>query len=99
MLIIPPHLKNWIAKHYQGGFRKVVVTGWAVDDNAKYRYRADEAIPLSDHADFKDLINYVKQVSPQKVYITHGFEQFVHYLKKEGFNAYPLEPAAQISLF
>ena len=99
VLIIPPYLKNWIVKRYKGSVWKIIVTGWAVDENAKYRYGADEAIPLSDHADFNGLINYVKQVSPKIVYITHGFDDFALYLRKEGFDAHLLKPAAQTSLF
>jgi len=99
ILIIPPYLKNWVVKHYQGAIRKIIVTGWAIDENVKFRYGADEAIPLSDHADFNDLINYVKQVSPQKVYITHGFDKFAYYLNRQGYDASPLRPTSQISLF
>lgn len=99
VMIIPPHLKNWVESQYRGKIRKAIVTGWAIDPNAKYRYGADEAIPLSDHADFDDLINYVKQTSPQKVFIMHGFENFIYYLRKEGFDAYSLTSTSQISLF
>ena len=99
VMMIPPFIRDWMEKRYRGAIRKVVVTGWAVDRSAKYRYGADEAIPLSDHADFDGLLNYVKRVSPKKVYVTHGFDEFAHYLRKEGFDAEPLKPASQISLF
>jgi len=99
VMIMSPFLKDWLKKRYKGNIRKVVVTGWAVNSNAKYRYRADEAIPLSDHADFDGLINYVKKVSPKVVYITHGFNDFAVYLQKEGFETHPLKPVSQLSLF
>ncbi len=99
VVIMPPYLRKWIEKIYKGGIKKVIVTGWAADPDIRYRYGADEAIPMSDHADFDDLLNYVKQASPKVIYITHGFEQFVHYLRKEGFTAHPLIQTSQISLF
>jgi len=98
VMIIPPHLKNWAGKNNRGSMRRLIVTGWAVDAAAKYRYQADEGVPLSDHADFEDLITYVKKVSPKKVYTTHGFDEFTFYLKKEGFDASPLTTSSQISL-
>ncbi|MBD3290429.1 MBL fold metallo-hydrolase [candidate division KSB1 bacterium] len=99
VMVIPPHIKNWLGKRYRGEICKAVVTGWAMDPRAKFRYRAHTAIPLSDHAGYDDLIKYVKQVSPQKVFITHGFSDFTHCLIREGFNAAPLRPSSQISLF
>ena len=50
-----------------------VATGWAVSPVVKYRYGCEYAFPLSDHADFEELIMFVKQVNPKLVYTTHGF--------------------------
>ncbi len=99
VMVMPPHIKNWLEKRYQGEIRKAMVTGWAMDPAAKFRYRAHTAIPLSDHAGFDELIKYVKQVAPKIVYITHGFSDFAKHLIREGFNAVPLTPTSQISLF
>jgi putative mRNA 3-end processing factor len=99
VMLLPAHMKNWIEKRYAGAINKAVVTGWAVDSGARYRYGADVAIPLSDHADFNGLIDYVKRASPKVVYLTHGFTQFAQYLQKEGFDARPLVYSSQISLF
>ncbi|MFH1521252.1 MAG: hypothetical protein ABID61_06410 [Candidatus Micrarchaeota archaeon] len=40
-----------------------VATGWALH----YRFDTDTAFPLSDHADFHDLIDYVEQSEAKKV--------------------------------
>lgn len=99
VLLVPPHLarSHVVTKIWRT--RKLVLTGWAVDPDAKYRYAADEALPYSDHADFNQLIQFVHQVQPEKVFITHGFDSFVHYLRKEGFKAGLLEETPQLSLF
>jgi Cft2 family RNA processing exonuclease len=77
----------------------IAVTGWAVDDRAKYRLGVDHALPLSDHADFDQLIETVRRVSPREVYCTHGPDEFADHLRDLGFNAQPLNPSAQRRLF
>lgn len=99
VLLIPPHLANSHAVNKIWRTRKLILTGWAIDPDAKYRYGADEALAFSDHADFNQLLEFVHQVQPEKVFITHGFDSFVHYLRKEGFNAELLEEKSQLSLF
>ena len=53
--------------------RVAMISGWAVDPNAVYRYQVDAAFPLSDHADYDDLIRYVELVQPRRVLTLHGF--------------------------
>src|SRR5438046_1870690 len=53
--------------------RVAIVSGWAVEPNAVYRYQVDAAFPLSDHADYNDLIRYVDLVKPKRVLTLHGF--------------------------
>lgn len=50
-----------------------VATGWAVDPLVKFRYGCEKAFPLSDHADFNELLKFVEKVDPEIVYTMHGF--------------------------
>lgn len=77
----------------------IAPTGWAVDPRTKYRWGVDHAIPLSDHADYDQLIEAVERVEPREIYCTHGSVEFVDHLRDLGFNAYPLEPRRQRQLF
>lgn len=53
----------------------------------------DKAFPLSDHADFKGLIEIVRETSPEKVFTVHGFpEDFSRELKKLGYDSHPIRP-------
>jgi Cft2 family RNA processing exonuclease len=62
-----------------------------VEDWFKENLQVDYAFPVSDHADYAGLINLVKQVDPEVVYVTHGFtKSFSTSLRKIGFEAYPL---------
>lgn len=69
----------------------IAVTGWAVDPAWRWRLAADHAIPLSDHADFDELIECVERVEPAIIYCTHGPVEFVELLRSRGHNAHPLE--------
>lgn len=77
----------------------ITATGWAMDPSTKYRLGVDHAIPLSDHADFEQLIEAVRRVEPREIYCTHGTDEFVDHLRDLGFNAHPLNPPAQRKLF
>ena len=77
----------------------IAVTGWAADASAKYRLGVDHALPLSDHADYDQLIETVRRVEPREIFCTHGPAEFADHLRDLGFNAYPLQPAPQRRLF
>jgi len=79
--------------------RTVFLTGWAVNPAIKHRYGVDEALPLSDHADFDGLLEYARRVRPKKIYTTHGHKDFALHLRNLGFDAEPLKRKKQLSLF
>jgi Cft2 family RNA processing exonuclease len=79
--------------------RTLYLSGWAVDTGAKFRFGVDEALPLSDHADFPGLIEYVRRVNPKKIFTTHGPADFARHLRALGYQAEPLAPQTQRELF
>lgn len=99
VLVIPPHLSRSYPIKQIYNAKKLLLSGWAVEANARYWYDVDEALPLSDHADYHQLIEFVHKVNPQKVFVTHGEPSFVIDLRREGFDAEFLEPTNQMSLF
>ncbi len=79
--------------------RTAVVTGWAMDPGARFRYQCDAAFPLSDHADFEDLLRFVAAVNPQRVLTLHGFAQdFAQTLRERGIEAWAISEANQLEL-
>jgi DNA ligase-1 len=79
--------------------RVAMISGWAVDPNAIYRYQADAAFPLSDHADYDDLLHYVELVQPKRVLTLHGFAaQFAKDLRDRGVEAWALGEQNQLEL-
>lgn len=100
VIICPPHLRRWAVDRLPGGCRTAIVSGWAFDPSTRYRYGANAAFCLSDHADYQDLLAYVEQVQPQQVYTVHGYaSDFANELRRRGYDAMALDQADQLALF
>ena len=79
--------------------RVAIISGWAVDPSAVHRYQVDAAFPLSDHADYNDLLRYVDLVKPQRVLTLHGFAaEFARDLRERGVEAWALSEENQMDL-
>jgi DNA ligase-1 len=79
--------------------RVAMISGWAVEPNAIYRCQVDAAFPLSDHADYDDLLRYVDLVQPKRVLTLHGFAaQFARDLRDRGVEAWALSEENQLEL-
>jgi DNA ligase-1 len=97
VVLCPPSVSGSAMLRSLGKTRGAVLTGWAVDPGCKYQYRCDAAFPLSDHADFPDLIEFVKQVQPKRVHTLHGFAgDFAATLRGMGFEASALSEDEQM---
>ena len=67
--------------------------------SAKYRSRCEEAFPLSDHADYDELLRYVELVQPKRVLTVHGFAaEFAADLRRRGIEAWALAQENQLEL-
>lgn len=79
--------------------RSAVITGWALDPWTVPRHRFDAAFPLSDHADYDDLLHFVARVGPRVVYTVHGFaDEFARDLRERGIEAWALGRENQLDL-
>ena len=79
--------------------RTAMISGWALDSGATYRYRCDVAFPLTDHADYPDLLRFVELVQPRKVLTLHGFaEDFACTLRERGIEAWAVGRDNQLDL-
>jgi putative mRNA 3-end processing factor len=65
-----------------------VCSGWMQVRGNVRRRNADAGFALSDHADWKGLLNTVKATGAEKVFATHGFQAaFSRYLNENGIVA------------
>lgn len=66
----------------------ILLTGWALHKSAPYMYKdVDLLLPLSDHADYDELIRTVKESGAQRIITMHGAPKFAKLLNEQGFNA------------
>jgi DNA ligase-1 len=79
--------------------RTAMLTGWAMQPGSKYRYRVDEVIPLSDHADHLGLMECIQRVRPKKILTVHGFaKQFAAELRAKQMDAWCAMGGDQLEL-
>ncbi len=70
------------------GLRFAVFSGWNLMPSYKRRFNADAGFTISDHADFKGLLEVVKKSKARTVYVNHGnSETFTNFLRTEGVTA------------
>jgi putative mRNA 3-end processing factor len=95
-LIVPPallgHELTTLIKQKTGkNTLTAIASGW--------KTREHKHFPLSDHADYNQLIQYAQETKPKKIFTYHGHEkQLAYHLKKLGFNAKPLTNTTQCDL-
>ncbi len=95
VVICPPHGRGLLSR--VPAVRTAAITGWALDPGAIYRLRCDAAFPLSDHADFPDLMRFVELVQPKRVLTLHGFaREFAATLRARGIDALALGQTNQL---
>lgn len=100
VIVAPPRIRELRSLGRHGPLRTCALTGWAIDASARYRFRSDEALPLSDHADFEGLVNYVEATGASRVLTTHGSaDTLARELRARGVDAQALQPSAQLELF
>ncbi|HSP44307.1 MAG TPA: MBL fold metallo-hydrolase RNA specificity domain-containing protein, partial [Luteolibacter sp.] len=98
-VIAPPHALR--AKLIRGlkNTRSAMLSGWALQPGATYRYRVDEAIPMSDHADHPGLLECIQRVRPRRVLTVHGYaREFAAELRARGIDAWSAAGGDQLEL-
>ncbi len=75
---------------------RAVTTGWAL----RQAFRNHTSFPLSSHADYSQLIRFVKNVNPRRVYIFTGYADILsaEIERQLGIRAGPLPVLAQTKL-
>jgi DNA ligase 1 len=99
VVIIPPGAIHSKLMRGLKAKRTAMLTGWALQPGTKYRYRVDEVIPLSDHADHPGLMECITRVRPKKILTVHGYaKEFAAELRAKGMNAWCAMGGDQLEL-
>ena len=98
-LVCPPQSRRAAKFALLGTARTAILSGWALESGARYRYGCDEGFPLSDHCGYDDLLRYVELTEAREVYTVHGYtREFAEDLQRRGVRAYPLVGEMQLAL-
>src|SRR5258706_1872610 len=90
-LVVPPSFRAHAMVTAIKARRLILVSGWAVLDASYDRYGADRLLPLSDHADWNELLRIVELSGARRVLTTHGFAPtLARVLAQSGLDATPL---------
>ncbi|MCW1915622.1 ATP-dependent DNA ligase [Luteolibacter sp. GHJ8] len=98
-VIAPPNAVRSKLLRAVGNRRVAMLSGWAMVPGATFRYRVDEAIPLSDHADYPGLMECIQRVRPKKILTVHGYtREFAAELRLRGQDAWSASGNDQLEL-
>ncbi|MEQ8766291.1 MAG: MBL fold metallo-hydrolase RNA specificity domain-containing protein [Planctomycetota bacterium] len=88
VLVVPP------GRRYHSLIKRIeprrigYASGWALRKRAPFSAEIDEYFPLSDHADFDELIELIERAAPREILVTHGYkEAFARELCSRGYEA------------
>lgn len=86
VVVSPQSLRN---REYHELKRKrtLFLSGWAVGGKNKNHFGGATGVPLSDHADFTQLLSYIQACSPSRIYTLHGEPAFAETLREMGYDA------------
>ena len=99
VLLLPPSLARTRTVERLRRKRTAAITGWALDPSFRFRGGCDAGFPLSDHADYRELLELVERVEPRRVLTLHGFAaDFARDLRRRGVEAWALSENNQLEL-
>ncbi len=106
LILAPPSVLKESWAPALGDFRTAFASGW-MQGGGFSRY--DHGFVLSDHADWQDLNQTIRESGARRVFVQHRNGALVRHLKSQGIEAYPAEeldadrfvrlPAKNLDLF
>lgn len=96
--IVESHTLNVEAFNYSNRFGKRISTAVATGLSKMMKFNVDVQFPLSDHADFKQVTEYIDNVDAKEV-VTYGNNsgRLAEVLNKRGYNAQPFVKGSNIT--
>jgi Cft2 family RNA processing exonuclease len=90
-LIVPPNCVRTPVVQKIKKRRVIYLSGWAMRPASRADFEADVLLPMSDHADFDELLAHIDEVGPETVLTMHGYaKDFARIVTNRGIEAFPL---------
>lgn len=88
LVLAPPAVMGSAWTKKLGPISTAYASGWMAFRGARRRRAVDRAFVLSDHADWKGLLDAITATGCENVITTHGYTDiFAQYLREKGWNA------------
>jgi putative mRNA 3-end processing factor len=93
LLIIPPSAlrETWVSR--LGQYETAFASGWMQNSSHGFGFRGgyDRGFVISDHADWNDLNQTIRESEAKQVFVQHRKGALVSHLRRKGIDAYPIE--------
>lgn len=88
LILAPPSIltENWI--HHLGKYQTAFASGW-MQGGGRPRY--DKGFVMSDHADWNDLNQTIRETRARRVYVQHRDGALVRHLRRDGIEAFAID--------
>ncbi|MFC1758228.1 MBL fold metallo-hydrolase RNA specificity domain-containing protein [Planctomycetota bacterium] len=86
-LIVPPSQQRAASIGDIHRQERIAITGWAMRNDEARRRKVQHVIPLSDHADYNELLELVETAKPSTILCVHGPKEFSDDLQSRGHDA------------
>ena len=88
LILMPPASRWEQGLHFHGHYSTAFASGWMVLPDEAGKRGVERGFPLSDHADYSELLTAVAATEAQHILVTHGYiDEFVATLKSRGYDA------------
>jgi putative mRNA 3-end processing factor len=89
LIVAPLSARGTLWMRRFGDHSSAFASGWMRLRGARRRRAYDRGFPLSDHADWDDLLGTVRETGAERVYVTHGYtEPLARHLQEIGLDAH-----------
>ncbi|MDF3129795.1 ligase-associated DNA damage response exonuclease [Kiritimatiellaeota bacterium B1221] len=86
LLVISPAAYKPAIRAKLGPVRSAFASGWTLFKNNRIRGSFDCGFPVSDHVDWPELLQTVKDCAPEEIWADHGYTREVaRYFSEQGF--------------
>ena len=100
MVVAPPILRTHTSIKNLKNPKTALITGRALDDAFVERHKVDASFPLSEAADYDELVAFIRETGASTIYLTGGHvEPLLDKLRALGLRASGLLPPRQLPLF
>ncbi len=96
VLVVPPNCIRTPVVRKIRKRRILYLSGWAMREASRAEFDADVLLPISDHADFDELLAHVSDVAPAGIRTHHGYARdLARILSRGGRKAEPLSEGGE----